>query len=211
VLASPGIARTTLAAHSRSNVINRLRFLTNAPERGALSLLYAATQHVPATPTSGRTAWAASGAPPPSADRARPASTRPWPAGCGTRPPTSSGRSPDELPGGRRRRRVGSTAGTPGGPPRTACSGGTSERVEDGPDQLRDPRGWLPTPGPHLLGRAGAGGAAHTEPHARYRPHHALPHHARPHTRALGIESPEPTARRACRASGAGAFTGRSA
>ncbi|MFF2426979.1 SDR family NAD(P)-dependent oxidoreductase [Streptomyces mirabilis] len=47
VLASPGIARTTLAAHSRSNVINRLTFLTNAPERGALSLLYAATQDVP--------------------------------------------------------------------------------------------------------------------------------------------------------------------
>jgi NAD(P)-dependent dehydrogenase (short-subunit alcohol dehydrogenase family) len=47
VLASPGIARTTLAAHSRSNVINRLTFLTNDPERGALSLLYAATQNVP--------------------------------------------------------------------------------------------------------------------------------------------------------------------
>ncbi|MCT9009040.1 SDR family NAD(P)-dependent oxidoreductase [Streptomyces rhizosphaerihabitans] len=47
VLASPGIARTTLAAHSRSNVINRLTFLTNHPERGALSLLYAATQDVP--------------------------------------------------------------------------------------------------------------------------------------------------------------------
>ncbi|MET7569174.1 SDR family NAD(P)-dependent oxidoreductase [Streptomyces sp. NPDC005492] len=47
VLASPGIARTSLAAHSRSNVINRFTFLTNAPERGALSLLYAATQDVP--------------------------------------------------------------------------------------------------------------------------------------------------------------------
>ncbi|MEV5786068.1 SDR family NAD(P)-dependent oxidoreductase [Streptomyces sp. NPDC048448] len=47
VLASPGIARTALAAHSRSNVINRLTFLTNSPERGALSLLYAATQDVP--------------------------------------------------------------------------------------------------------------------------------------------------------------------
>ncbi|HKS98871.1 MAG TPA: SDR family NAD(P)-dependent oxidoreductase [Rugosimonospora sp.] len=47
VLASPGIARTALAAHSRSNVINRLRFLTNDPEIGALSLLYAATQDVP--------------------------------------------------------------------------------------------------------------------------------------------------------------------
>ncbi|WP_262702555.1 MULTISPECIES: hypothetical protein [Streptomyces] len=38
VLASPGIARTALASHSRSNVINRLTFLTNDPERGALSL-----------------------------------------------------------------------------------------------------------------------------------------------------------------------------
>lgn len=47
VLASPGIARTSLAAHSRSNVINRFRFLTNDPERGALSVLYAATQDVP--------------------------------------------------------------------------------------------------------------------------------------------------------------------
>jgi NAD(P)-dependent dehydrogenase (short-subunit alcohol dehydrogenase family) len=47
VLASPGIARTSLAAHSRSNVINRLRFLTNDPEIGALSLLYAATEDVP--------------------------------------------------------------------------------------------------------------------------------------------------------------------
>ncbi|AEM82831.1 SDR family NAD(P)-dependent oxidoreductase [Streptomyces violaceusniger] len=47
VLASPGIARTSLAAHSRSNVINRFTFLTNDAERGALSLLYAATQDVP--------------------------------------------------------------------------------------------------------------------------------------------------------------------
>jgi len=46
VLASPGIARTALAAHSRSNVVNRLTFLTNAPELGALSVLYAATQDV---------------------------------------------------------------------------------------------------------------------------------------------------------------------
>ncbi|MFF2364551.1 SDR family NAD(P)-dependent oxidoreductase [Streptomyces sp. NPDC058122] len=47
VLASPGIARTTLASHSRSNVINRFTFLTNDPERGALPVLYAATQDVP--------------------------------------------------------------------------------------------------------------------------------------------------------------------
>jgi NAD(P)-dependent dehydrogenase (short-subunit alcohol dehydrogenase family) len=47
VLASPGIARTALAAHSRSNVVNRFTFLTNDAERGALSVLYAATQDVP--------------------------------------------------------------------------------------------------------------------------------------------------------------------
>lgn len=47
VLASPGIARTGLAAHSRSNIVNRVPFLTNSPELGALSLLYAATQDVP--------------------------------------------------------------------------------------------------------------------------------------------------------------------
>jgi NAD(P)-dependent dehydrogenase (short-subunit alcohol dehydrogenase family) len=47
VLASPGIARTGLAAHSRSDIVNRVPFLTNSPERGALSLLYAATQDVP--------------------------------------------------------------------------------------------------------------------------------------------------------------------
>ncbi|WP_329048847.1 SDR family NAD(P)-dependent oxidoreductase [Amycolatopsis sp. NBC_01488] len=47
VLASPGIARTGLAAQSRSNVINRVKFLTNPPELGALSVLYAATQDVP--------------------------------------------------------------------------------------------------------------------------------------------------------------------
>lgn len=48
VLASPGIARTGLAAHSRANLVNRFTFLTNSPERGALSVLYAATQDVPA-------------------------------------------------------------------------------------------------------------------------------------------------------------------
>ncbi|MBV7703559.1 SDR family NAD(P)-dependent oxidoreductase [Nocardia nova] len=47
VLASPGIARTGLAAHSRANLVNRFTFLTNSPERGALSVLYAATQDVP--------------------------------------------------------------------------------------------------------------------------------------------------------------------
>ncbi|MFI6624929.1 SDR family NAD(P)-dependent oxidoreductase [Streptomyces sp. NPDC050528] len=47
VLASPGIARTALAAHSRANIVNHFTFLTNAPERAALSLLYAATQDVP--------------------------------------------------------------------------------------------------------------------------------------------------------------------
>jgi NAD(P)-dependent dehydrogenase (short-subunit alcohol dehydrogenase family) len=46
VLAHPGIARTSLAAHSKSNIINRLTFLTNDREHGALPILYAATQDV---------------------------------------------------------------------------------------------------------------------------------------------------------------------
>lgn len=47
VLAHPGITRTSLAAHSKSNIINRLTFLTNDVDHGALPLLYAATQDVP--------------------------------------------------------------------------------------------------------------------------------------------------------------------
>jgi len=46
VLAHPGIATTALAAHSPANRINRLRFLLNDAERGALPVLYAATQEV---------------------------------------------------------------------------------------------------------------------------------------------------------------------
>jgi NAD(P)-dependent dehydrogenase (short-subunit alcohol dehydrogenase family) len=46
VLAHPGIATTTLAAHSSSNAINRLSFLLNDPEHGALPTLFAATQDV---------------------------------------------------------------------------------------------------------------------------------------------------------------------
>jgi NAD(P)-dependent dehydrogenase (short-subunit alcohol dehydrogenase family) len=47
VLAHPGIATTSLAAHSSANVINRFPFLLNDPEHGALPTLYAATQDVP--------------------------------------------------------------------------------------------------------------------------------------------------------------------
>jgi NAD(P)-dependent dehydrogenase (short-subunit alcohol dehydrogenase family) len=47
VLAHPGIATTALAAHSAANRINRLRFLLNDPEHGALPILYAATEDVP--------------------------------------------------------------------------------------------------------------------------------------------------------------------
>jgi NAD(P)-dependent dehydrogenase (short-subunit alcohol dehydrogenase family) len=47
VLAHPGIASTSPAARSSSNFINRLGFLINNPERGALPTLYAATQDVP--------------------------------------------------------------------------------------------------------------------------------------------------------------------
>ncbi|SDC33269.1 NADP-dependent 3-hydroxy acid dehydrogenase YdfG [Sanguibacter gelidistatuariae] len=46
VVAHPGIATTTLAAHSSSNAINRLSFLLNDPEHGALPTLFAATQNV---------------------------------------------------------------------------------------------------------------------------------------------------------------------
>jgi NAD(P)-dependent dehydrogenase (short-subunit alcohol dehydrogenase family) len=46
VLAHPGIATTTLAAHSSSNAINRFSFLLNDPEHGALPTLFAATQNV---------------------------------------------------------------------------------------------------------------------------------------------------------------------
>jgi NAD(P)-dependent dehydrogenase (short-subunit alcohol dehydrogenase family) len=49
VLFSLELQRRLTAAGSpvRSNVVNRLTFLTNTPERGALSILYAATQDVP--------------------------------------------------------------------------------------------------------------------------------------------------------------------
>jgi len=47
VLAHPGIATTTLAAHSPAGRINSLKFLLNDPERGALPTLFAASQDVP--------------------------------------------------------------------------------------------------------------------------------------------------------------------
>jgi NAD(P)-dependent dehydrogenase (short-subunit alcohol dehydrogenase family) len=47
ILAHPGIAPTKLAAHSRSNIANRLTFMINDVEHGALPILYAATQDVP--------------------------------------------------------------------------------------------------------------------------------------------------------------------
>jgi NAD(P)-dependent dehydrogenase (short-subunit alcohol dehydrogenase family) len=46
VLAHPGIATTSLAAHSSSNAVNRFSFLLNDPEHGALPTLFAATQNV---------------------------------------------------------------------------------------------------------------------------------------------------------------------
>jgi hypothetical protein len=54
VPAHPGIATTTLAAHSCANRINRLQFLLNDPEHGALPTLYAATQDVPANAYVGK-------------------------------------------------------------------------------------------------------------------------------------------------------------
>ena len=47
VLAHPGIARTALAAHASSNAINRIPFLLNDVERGALPTLFAATEDIP--------------------------------------------------------------------------------------------------------------------------------------------------------------------
>ncbi|MEY9838198.1 SDR family NAD(P)-dependent oxidoreductase [Streptacidiphilus sp. EB103A] len=47
MVAHPGIATTTLASHSGSNRINRMRFLLNDPEHGALPTLFAATQNLP--------------------------------------------------------------------------------------------------------------------------------------------------------------------
>ncbi|WP_042403149.1 SDR family NAD(P)-dependent oxidoreductase [Streptacidiphilus carbonis] len=47
LLAHPGIATTSLAAHSSANIVNRFSLLLNDPEHGALPLLYAATQDVP--------------------------------------------------------------------------------------------------------------------------------------------------------------------
>jgi NAD(P)-dependent dehydrogenase (short-subunit alcohol dehydrogenase family) len=47
LLAHPGIARTGLAAHSRAGAINRLGFLLNDAEHGALPTLFAATQDLP--------------------------------------------------------------------------------------------------------------------------------------------------------------------
>ena len=47
LLAHPGIATTTLAAHSPAGRINSLGFLLNDPERGALPTLFAASQDVP--------------------------------------------------------------------------------------------------------------------------------------------------------------------
>jgi NAD(P)-dependent dehydrogenase (short-subunit alcohol dehydrogenase family) len=47
LLAHPGIATTTLAAHSSANAINRFSFLLNDAEHGALPTLFAATQDLP--------------------------------------------------------------------------------------------------------------------------------------------------------------------
>ena len=47
VVAHPGVARTGLVGHSKLNIVNRLPFLVQDVEHGALPLLYAATQDVP--------------------------------------------------------------------------------------------------------------------------------------------------------------------
>lgn len=52
ILAHPGIATTKLAAHSAAGRINRLSFLLNDPEHGALPLLFAATRDVAGNPAA---------------------------------------------------------------------------------------------------------------------------------------------------------------
>ncbi|MFE9686668.1 SDR family NAD(P)-dependent oxidoreductase [Streptomyces sp. NPDC006285] len=47
VIAHPGVARTGLVTHSPLRFVNRLPFLVQDVERGALPLMYAATQDVP--------------------------------------------------------------------------------------------------------------------------------------------------------------------
>jgi NAD(P)-dependent dehydrogenase (short-subunit alcohol dehydrogenase family) len=47
IVAHPGVARTGLIKHSKLNLVNRLPFLVQDVEHGALPLLYAATQDVP--------------------------------------------------------------------------------------------------------------------------------------------------------------------
>ncbi len=47
ILAQPGIATTALASRSSAGRINRLSFLLNDSEHGALALFYAATASVP--------------------------------------------------------------------------------------------------------------------------------------------------------------------
>ncbi|WP_250038000.1 SDR family NAD(P)-dependent oxidoreductase [Paractinoplanes maris] len=47
IVAHPGVARTGLVNHSKLNIVNRLPFLVQDVEHGALPLLYAATQDVP--------------------------------------------------------------------------------------------------------------------------------------------------------------------
>ncbi|GAA2859825.1 short-chain dehydrogenase [Actinoplanes cyaneus] len=47
IVAHPGVARTGLVDHSKLNIVNRLPFLVQDVEHGALPLLYAATQDVP--------------------------------------------------------------------------------------------------------------------------------------------------------------------
>ncbi|GAA3954019.1 SDR family NAD(P)-dependent oxidoreductase [Actinoplanes auranticolor] len=47
IVAHPGVARTGLVNHSKMNIVNRLPFLVQDAEHGALPLLYAATQDVP--------------------------------------------------------------------------------------------------------------------------------------------------------------------
>ena len=47
IVAHPGVARTGLVSHSSLNLVNRLPFLVQGVEQGALPLMYAASQDLP--------------------------------------------------------------------------------------------------------------------------------------------------------------------
>ena len=86
IIAHPGVvARTGLVAHSKLCFVNRVPFLVQDAERGALSHCCTRPRRTcPATPTSARTACSDSRATPRAASPAAPAETPRPPGGYGT-------------------------------------------------------------------------------------------------------------------------------